>query len=159
MIISQDYVWAKLIVSPALAPGAQADQTSPWLVIAGDPGCPGIAQHFLAGAEQSSGPFALWLTIFLVRPVTWTGHLRFPRLKDNQVDTMSLCESVPVWRWEKLQPHSCEEGCNGNVDLMSFWFAVWFGISFMPPPAKFSTQTKLDLIWTKVLWKWVLKKI
>ncbi len=32
---------------------------------------------------------------------------------------MSLCESVPVWQWEKLQPHSCEEGCNGNVGLMS----------------------------------------
>ncbi len=77
---------AKLIVPPALAPGAQADHTSPWMVIAGDAGCPGIAHHFLAGAEQSSGPFAPWLTIFLVCLVTWTGHPRFPRLKDNQVD-------------------------------------------------------------------------
>ncbi len=32
---------------------------------------------------------------------------------------MSLCESVPVWQLEKLQPHSCKEGCNGNVDLIS----------------------------------------
>ncbi len=45
---------AKLIVPPALAPGTQ---TYPWLVIAGDPG---IARHFLAGAEQSSGPFFLY---------------------------------------------------------------------------------------------------
>ncbi len=32
---------------------------------------------------------------------------------------MYLCESVQVWQREKLQPHSCEEGCNGNIDLMS----------------------------------------
>ncbi len=32
---------------------------------------------------------------------------------------MSLCESVPVWQLEKLQPHSCKEGCYGNVDLIS----------------------------------------
>ncbi len=81
--------WAKLIVPPALAPGTQADQTSPWLVIAGDPGCPGIARHFQAGAEQSCGLFAPSLMIFLVRPVTWTGHPRFPQLKDNQVGPMS----------------------------------------------------------------------
>ncbi len=31
---------------------------------------------------------------------------------------MSLCESVPVWKLEKLQPHSCKEGCCGNADLM-----------------------------------------
>ncbi len=47
----------KLIVPPALALGAQEDQTSPWLVIAGDPGCPVIVRHFLARAEQSSGLF------------------------------------------------------------------------------------------------------
>ncbi len=32
---------------------------------------------------------------------------------------MSLCESVPVWQLEKLQPYSCKKGCYGNVDLMS----------------------------------------
>ncbi len=57
-------LWAKLIVPPTLAPGAKADHTSPWLVIVGDPGCPGIACQFLAGAEQSSSPFAPWLMIF-----------------------------------------------------------------------------------------------
>ncbi len=31
---------------------------------------------------------------------------------------MSLCESVTVCQLEKLQPHSCKEGCCGNVDLM-----------------------------------------
>ncbi len=31
---------------------------------------------------------------------------------------MSLCESVPVWQLEKLEPHSCKESCCGNVDLM-----------------------------------------
>ncbi len=40
--------------------------------------CPGIARHFLARAEQSSVLFAPWLMIFLVRPVTWMGHPRFP---------------------------------------------------------------------------------
>ncbi len=29
---------------------------------------------------------------------------------------LSVCESVPVWQLEKLQPHSC---CYDNVDLMS----------------------------------------
>ncbi len=37
---------------------------------------------------------------------------------------MSLCESVPIWQLEKLQPHSCKEGCNGNVDLISIWSEV-----------------------------------
>ncbi len=43
--------WAKLIVPPTLAPGTQEDQTSLWLVIAGDPGYRWIARQFLAGAE------------------------------------------------------------------------------------------------------------
>ncbi len=74
----------KLIVPPARAQGGQKDQTSPWLVIAGDPGCPGIAHHFLARTEQSkvadtSGQLAPLIDVlFLVRPVTWTGHPRFP---------------------------------------------------------------------------------
>ncbi len=38
---------------------------------AGDPGCPGIAHHFVARAEQSSGPFAPWLMIFFSVP----GHV------------------------------------------------------------------------------------
>ncbi len=31
---------------------------------------------------------------------------------------MYLCESIPVGQLEKLQPHSCKEGCCGNVDIM-----------------------------------------
>ncbi len=50
------YVWAKLIVHPALAPGAQEDQTSLWLVIVGDSGFLGIVCLFLAGAEAEQWP-------------------------------------------------------------------------------------------------------
>ncbi len=65
--------WSKLIVPPAIAQGAQVDPTCPWLVIAGDPGCPGIARHFLAQAEQNkmadtSGKFAPRLMIFFSAP-------------------------------------------------------------------------------------------
>ncbi len=38
------------------------------------------------------------------------------------VMVMSLCELVSVWQYDKVQSHSCEEGCNGNVDLLSY---VW----------------------------------
>ncbi len=65
-------------------PGTQEDQTSPWLVIAGVQGCPGIARNFLAGADQWS-VCPLIDDFFLVRRVTWIGHPRFPWLKDNQV--------------------------------------------------------------------------
>ncbi len=46
-----------------------------------------IAGHFLSWADQNSGPFAPWLMIFLVCPVMWKEHPRFPRPKDNHVGT------------------------------------------------------------------------
>ncbi len=72
----------KLIVPPTLAQGAQEDQTSPWVVIVGDPGCPGIAGHFLAWEEQSKmadtrGQFAPWLMIYFSAPSHMNGHPRF----------------------------------------------------------------------------------
>ncbi len=86
--------WAKLIIPLALAPDTQEDQTSPWLVIAGDPGCPGIARHFLAGAEL--WPVCPLIDDFLVHPVMWTGHPRFPRLKDNQVGPLTSFQFLAV---------------------------------------------------------------
>ncbi len=69
-----------------------------------------IARHFLAGAEQSSGPFApLLMFFFLVHPVTWTGRPRFPRQKDNQVGPLtrnhlikSLLLNILAYSW--IQP-------------------------------------------------------
>ncbi len=53
---AQFYIW-KIIITADIetmgeidcitrsSPGTQEDQTSPWLVIVGDPGCPGIARY------------------------------------------------------------------------------------------------------------------
>ncbi len=60
---------------------SQTERQSSW---------PGIARHFPASAEQSSGLFATWSVRFLVRQVTWARHPRFPRLKDNQVGPLTL---------------------------------------------------------------------
>ncbi len=89
--------WAKLIVQ-----GAQEDQTSPWLVIEGDPGCPRIACYFLARAEQStmadtSGQFAPWLMIFFGVP----GHL-------NGTSKVSLTERLSSWPYEMYMEHTCQ---------------------------------------------------
>ncbi len=82
--------WAKFIVKPALAQGAKENQTSPWLVIAGDPGCHGIAHHFLAGAEQSSGPFAPWLMFFFSVP----SHLNGTSLVSPDWKTIKLAHML-----------------------------------------------------------------
>ncbi len=79
-------LWAKLYVPPTLALGTHEDQTSPLLVIAGHPGCPGIAHHFLAGSKQSSGQFAPWLKIFFSAP----GHV-------NRTSHVSLTERQSSW--------------------------------------------------------------
>ncbi len=66
----------------------------------GDWGCPRIARHFLARAEQSGGPFAAWLMFFLVCPVTWMGHPRFPRLNNNQVGPWTWLPTIARSGWK-----------------------------------------------------------
>ncbi len=101
--------WAKLIVPPGHPGGSDFS-------LIGDCGwrCAWIARHFLARVEQSSGPFAPWLMIFLVHPVTWTGHPRFPRLKDNQVVPMCVIRFL----------------LEGGV-VVRAWRAMWVSVAFL----------------------------
>ncbi len=52
----------------------------------GDCGWPRVPVTFLPGQSRTVARLPLDWRFILVRPVTWTGHSRFPRLKDNQVD-------------------------------------------------------------------------
>ncbi len=36
----------------------------------------------------------------------------------NYSKTINVCVKQFRWQLEKLQPHSCKDGCCGNVDLM-----------------------------------------
>ncbi len=108
--------WAKLIVPPVLAPCAQEDLTSPWLVIVGDPGCPGIACHFLAEAEQSSGPFAPWLMIFFSAP----GHV-------NGTSQVSPTERQSSWPTVMVgipaDQNSPKWRSTGNFWNLAYWIS------------------------------------
>ncbi len=72
--------WTSLVISAYLGQNWLSHplqpKTCPWLVIAGDSWCPGIAHHFLARAEESkmadtSSKFAPWLMIFFSE----SGHM------------------------------------------------------------------------------------
>ncbi len=92
-----DRSWGEIDCTTRSSPGHPGVSNFSLIGDSGCPGCPGIARHFLAGADQSSGTFAPWLMICFIVPSHVNGTSQVsPTERQSSWPTVSWCAELHV---------------------------------------------------------------